>query len=70
MKLAVLDKDGTLTTSKSGNKFARNPTDQVLIEGVVEGCQSLIDAGYTLAIASNQGGVAAGFTNSWGIYGE
>jgi D-glycero-D-manno-heptose 1,7-bisphosphate phosphatase len=60
MKLAVLDKDGTLTTPKSGNKFVQTPADQVLIKGVVEGCQSLINAGYTLAIASNQGGVEAG----------
>lgn len=60
MKLAVLDKDGTLTTPKSGNTFVQNPTDQILMVGVVEGCQRLIDAGYILAIASNQGGVEGG----------
>lgn len=60
MKLAVLDKDGTLTTTKSGNTFVQNPTDQILLPGAVEGCRRLIDAGYVLAIASNQGGVAAG----------
>jgi D-glycero-D-manno-heptose 1,7-bisphosphate phosphatase len=30
------------------------------MDGVVEGCKRLIDAGYVLAIASNQGGVEAG----------
>jgi D-glycero-D-manno-heptose 1,7-bisphosphate phosphatase len=61
MKLAILDKDGTLTLPKSGNTFVQNPTDQILMVGVVEGCQRLIAAGYVLAIASNQGGVEAGF---------
>jgi D-glycero-D-manno-heptose 1,7-bisphosphate phosphatase len=60
MKLAVLDKDGTLVLPKSNNKFVQNPTDQILMVGAVEGCQRLIDAGYVLAIASNQGGVEAG----------
>lgn len=60
MKLAVLDKDGTLTKSKSGNTFVQNPTDQVLMDGVVDGCKWLLDNDYMLAIASNQGGVEAG----------
>lgn len=59
MKLAVLDKDGTLVLPKSNNTFVQNPTDQILMVGAIEGCQRLIDSGYTLAIASNQGGVAA-----------
>jgi D-glycero-D-manno-heptose 1,7-bisphosphate phosphatase len=60
MKLAILDKDGTLVLPKSGNTFVQNPADQILMTGVVEGCQRLIEAGYVLAIASNQGGVSAG----------
>jgi D-glycero-D-manno-heptose 1,7-bisphosphate phosphatase len=60
LKLAVLDKDGTLTTPKSGSKFIENPTDQILLPGVFEGCQRLIAAGFVLTIATNQGGVAAG----------
>lgn len=61
MKLAILDKDGTLVLPKSGNTFVQNPTDQILMVGAVEGCQRLIDAGYVLAIASNQGGIASGY---------
>jgi D-glycero-D-manno-heptose 1,7-bisphosphate phosphatase len=59
MKLAVLDKDGTLVLPKSGNVFGKSPTDQILMVGAVEGCQRLIEAGYVLAIASNQAGVTA-----------
>lgn len=59
-KLVVLDKDGTLVVPKSGAVFVQEPTDQVLMDGVVRECQKLIKAGYTLSIASNQGGIAAG----------
>jgi histidinol phosphatase-like enzyme len=51
MKLAILDKDGTLVLPKSNNTFVQNPTDQILMVGAVEGCQRLIEAGYVLAIA-------------------
>lgn len=70
MKLAVLDKDGTLVLPKSGNTFGQSPTDQILMTGAVEGCQRLIDAGYVLAIASNQAGVAAGHKSLDGAKSE
>lgn len=60
MKLAILDKDGTLTETVSGATFVQSPTDQKLIAGVQEAIAKLASQGYTLAIASNQGGVAAG----------
>ena len=60
-KLLVLDKDGTLTRPKSGNTFVQHPEDQELIEGVAEAIQRYIADGWTIAIASNQGGVAAGY---------
>ena len=56
MKLAVIDKDGTLTTSVSGAKFPQSPTDQKLLPGVKEAIDRLRADGWTLAIASNQGG--------------
>ena len=55
-KLLVLDKDGTLTRPKSGNTFVQNPEDQELIEGVAEAIARYVADGWTLAIASNQGG--------------
>lgn len=60
MKLAILDKDGTLTQSKSGAQFVQHPEDQELMPGVKEAIARLVAGGYVLAIASNQGGVAAG----------
>jgi D-glycero-D-manno-heptose 1,7-bisphosphate phosphatase len=60
MKLLVLDKDGTLTRTKSGHTFVQHPEDQVLIDGVAEAIAAYTADGWTMAIASNQGGVAAG----------
>ncbi len=60
MKLLVLDKDGTLTRTKSGHTFVQHPEDQVLINGVTEAIAAYTANGWTMAIASNQGGVAAG----------
>ncbi len=60
MKLAIFDKDGTLTTPKSGEKFVQHPEDQMLLPGVAEGISAMAADGWAMAIASNQGGVAAG----------
>ena len=60
-KLLVLDKDGTLVRPKSGNTFVQHPEDQEVIEGVAEAIARYIADGWTLAIASNQSGVAAGY---------
>ena len=60
MKLAIFDKDGTLTTTASGEKFVQHPADQVLLPGVAEGIAALAADDWMIAIASNQGGVAAG----------
>jgi D-glycero-D-manno-heptose 1,7-bisphosphate phosphatase len=58
MKLLVLDKDGTITKTRSGQTFVRHPQDQELIPGVAEAIAQYIADGWTIAIASNQGGVA------------
>lgn len=61
MKLVIFDKDGTLTTTKSGNTFAQSPQDQELITGVAKRLEQLRRDGWKIAIASNQGGVDAGY---------
>jgi D-glycero-D-manno-heptose 1,7-bisphosphate phosphatase len=58
--LVILDKDGTLTESASGNTFVQSPTDQQLLPGVAERIVELNAKGVRLVIASNQGGVASG----------
>ena len=60
MKIAIIDKDGTLTETVSGATFVQSPTDQKLIDGVQPALAKLLSEGYTLAIASNQAGVEAG----------
>ena len=60
-KLIIFDKDGTLTTPKSDNTFVQSPDDQKMLPGVAEALGVLIAANKMIAIASNQGGVAAGF---------
>lgn len=59
-KLLILDKDGTLIKSRSGNEFVQSPDDQELLPGVVEAIAQYAADGWKMAIASNQGGVAAG----------
>lgn len=61
MKLAFLDKDGTLTTPKSGHTFVQSPDDQVLLPNVEQRINELVEAGYTLVVVSNQAGVEKGF---------
>lgn len=70
MKLAIFDKDGTLTTTKSGAKFVQHPEDQVLLPGVAEGIAALAADGWAIAITSNQGGVAAGHKTIQGAIAE
>lgn len=60
MKLLILDKDGTLVRPKSGAEFVQYPEDQELIPGVAEAIARYRDQGWLIAIASSQGGVAAG----------
>lgn len=60
IELIIFDKDGTLTETVSGKKFVQHPEDQKLRPGIYERLEKLHDDGVKVAIASNQGGVAAG----------
>jgi HAD superfamily hydrolase (TIGR01662 family) len=59
-KLLILDKDGTLVRPASGAKFVQSPEDQELLPGVAEALAQYRADGWSMAIASNQGGVASG----------
>ena len=59
-KLLILDKDGTLTTTVSGKKFVSSPVDQKVIPGMDSALIYANKKGYTIAVASNQGGIKAG----------
>ena len=60
MKLLMVDKDGTLVKTRSGERFPNSPWDQQPIDGVERELLSLEVAGWTIVIISNQGGVSAG----------
>ena len=60
-ELVIFDKDGTLTETVSGEKFVQHPKDQDLRPGIGERLERLRDGGVKVAIATNQGGVAAGY---------
>ncbi|QDU70709.1 D-glycero-alpha-D-manno-heptose-1,7-bisphosphate 7-phosphatase [Mucisphaera calidilacus] len=52
-----LDRDGTLIEDRD---YLADPDGVVLLPGVIEGLQRLRDAGFTLAIATNQSGIGRG----------
>jgi D-glycero-D-manno-heptose 1,7-bisphosphate phosphatase len=58
--LVIIDKDGTLVEPWSFSQFIQNPRDQRLLPNVKERIAELKQIGATIAIASNQGGVASG----------
>lgn len=61
MPLLLLDKDGTLTKSKSGKEFVESPEDQEVLPGVTEALRRYLDQDYIPVIISNQAGVQQGY---------
>jgi D-glycero-D-manno-heptose 1,7-bisphosphate phosphatase len=59
-QMYIFDKDGTIIAALDGRP-ANAISEQSLLPNVAEKCADLRNAGKILAIASNQGGVAAGF---------
>lgn len=60
-ELVILDKDGTLVKPRSGNEFVQNPEDQELLPGVPKAIAALVSNNCEVVVASNQGGVIAGY---------
>jgi HAD superfamily hydrolase (TIGR01662 family) len=56
----LLDVDGTLRKTLSGEIFPRGPEDVELLPGRREQLQRFVDEGYKLFLVSNQSGVASG----------
>ncbi|MBA3547354.1 MAG: HAD-IIIA family hydrolase [Nannocystis sp.] len=59
-KGVLLDVDGTLRKTISGEIFPRSPEDVELLPGRRERLQRFVDEGYQLFLVSNQSGVASG----------
>lgn len=60
MNLLLVDKDGTLIKTKSGEKFVNQPWDQEALPGVKEALKYYKQRDWKIVIISNQGGVSAG----------
>ncbi len=58
--LIIFDKDDTLVQNPAAGRPANTLDEQVLFPDVLDKCRQLRAEGHTLAIASNQGGVAFG----------
>ena len=56
----LLDVDGTLRKTRSGELFPRSAADVELLPGRREQLQRFVDEGYQLFLVSNQSGVASG----------
>jgi histidinol-phosphate phosphatase family protein len=60
VKALLLDVDGTLRTTRSGEIYPREPDDVQLLPGRREALQHWVEAGYRLFFVSNQSGIAGG----------
>lgn len=58
-KALLLDVDGTLRRTKSGEPYPRDPDDIELLPGRAEVLRRWVDEGYRLYFVSNQSGVAS-----------
>jgi histidinol phosphatase-like enzyme len=59
LRLAIINKEA-LTASRSGSKFVSSPEDQIIKLGADKLVKCLLERGYEIWIASNQGEVAVG----------
>ncbi len=60
-RLVILDRDGVI--NEDSDEFIKSPSEFVAIEGSIEAIALLSNAGFTVAVATNQSGVARGLLN-------
>lgn len=58
VRLVILDRDGVINIES--DRFVRSAAEWHPIEGSLEGIRILSDAGFTIAVASNQSGLGRG----------
>lgn len=60
-RLVILDRDGVI--NRDSREFVKTPDEWIPLPGSVEAVARLSSAGYTVAVASNQSGLARGLFN-------
>lgn len=58
MRLVILDRDGVI--NEDSDEFIKSPAEWVPIPGALEAVARLNNAGYCVAVATNQSGIARG----------
>ena len=58
MKLIILDRDGVI--NQDSDAFVKNPDEWIALPGSLAAIARLSQAGYTVAVATNQSGLARG----------
>lgn len=59
MKLIILDRDGVI--NQDSDNFIKSPDEFIPLPGSLEAIARLKKAGYTIAVATNQSGIARGY---------
>ncbi|MEJ2142340.1 MAG: D-glycero-beta-D-manno-heptose 1,7-bisphosphate 7-phosphatase [Gammaproteobacteria bacterium] len=59
MKLIILDRDGVI--NQDSDDFIKSPEEFIPLPGSIEAIARLSKAGYTVAVATNQSGIARGY---------
>ena len=59
MKLIILDRDGVI--NQDSDDFIKSPEEFIPLPGSLEAIAKLNKAGYTVAVATNQSGIARGY---------
>ncbi len=57
-KLIILDRDGVI--NQDSLEYIKSPDEFIFLPGSIKAIKRLCDAGYTIAIATNQSGIARG----------
>ena len=59
MKLIILDRDGVINEDSAA--YIKHPDEWIAIPGSLQAIARLHQAGWTVAVASNQSGLARGY---------
>jgi D-glycero-D-manno-heptose 1,7-bisphosphate phosphatase len=62
-RAAFLDRDGTLNARPPEHEYVTRAEDFAWLPGAIEGMLALADAGFVLAVVSNQRGIARGLVS-------